>query len=425
MKSDIYKNYRFNFIVNVFDGGFFGAALGFASFYTVIPLFVSTMTESAILIGLVPAIHSLGWQLPQIFTAQRVSRLSMIKPMVIWITIHERLPFFGLAVVAFLAPSMGVPMALGLTYTMLVWQGFGGGFTATPWQSMVAKIIPSERRGTFYGFQSALANLFAMGTAVLAGIMLERLPPPLNYTLCFFFAGIAMAISFVFLAVTREQETKVEIRVQGQPGLWSRMLDILKKDTNLRWFLVVRTLSQFSIMGFAFYTIYAVRHLGMTEGIAGIMMGVFTFGQIIANPLMGWMGDRWSHTTVMKFGLMGAAISGLTAALATGLNWFYLVFILAGIANVAIWTIGLAMILEFGTESERPVYIGIANTLIAPAAIIGPLLGGWLADNISFQVTFITAAVAGLLTVLVLHLMLQDPRKLREQQQKTGVGDVL
>jgi hypothetical protein len=28
------------------------------------PLFVSTFTDSAILIGLVPAIHNMGWQLP-------------------------------------------------------------------------------------------------------------------------------------------------------------------------------------------------------------------------------------------------------------------------------------------------------------------------------------------------------------------------
>jgi MFS family permease len=423
MKSEIYKNYRYNFLVNVFDGGFFGAALGFASFITVIPLFVSTMTESAILIGLIPAIHTIGWQLPQLFTADRVARLHLVKPMVIWMTVHERLPFLGLAVVAFLVPSLGVPLALGLTYTMLVWQGFGGGFTATPWQTMVAKIIPSERRGTFYGFQSALANLFMMGTAVLAGIMLERIPPPLNYALCFFFASIAMAISFVFLAVTREPERVPAQPVGGQPGLWNRMMAILRKDANLRWFLVVRMLSQLSVMGFAFYTIYAVRNLGMTEGMAGLMMGVFTFGQIIANPLMGWMGDHWSHTTVMKFGLLAAAVSGLVAAFAPGLSWFYLVFILAGVANVAIWTIGLALILEFGTEGERPVYIGIANTLIVPATVLSPLLGGWLADNIGFHVTFMVSAGAGLLTVVVLHLMLQDPRKLSGQEAKPWAGD--
>jgi hypothetical protein len=40
------RNFRLNYIVNLLDGGFFGFALGFASLTTVIPLFVSNMTDS-------------------------------------------------------------------------------------------------------------------------------------------------------------------------------------------------------------------------------------------------------------------------------------------------------------------------------------------------------------------------------------------
>jgi len=128
MKSAANKTYRFNFIVNLLDGGFFGSALGFASFITVIPLFVDTMTDSAILIGLIPAIHSVGWQLPQLFTANRVARLRRYKPMVLLMSINERLPFFGLALVAWFMPSLGPRIALWMTFGLLVWQGLGGGF---------------------------------------------------------------------------------------------------------------------------------------------------------------------------------------------------------------------------------------------------------------------------------------------------------
>jgi len=81
------KNFPFNFIVNVIDGGFFGLGLGFASFSTVLPLFVSNLTNSAILIGLIPAIHIVGWQLPQLFTAQRVAQQKRYKPMVMFFTV--------------------------------------------------------------------------------------------------------------------------------------------------------------------------------------------------------------------------------------------------------------------------------------------------------------------------------------------------
>src|SRR4030067_3388810 len=106
------KNFLFNFIVNVLDGGFFGLGLGFASFSTIIPLFVSQFTDSAILIGLIPAIHVVGWQLPQIFTAQWVSQQKRYKPMVMFFTINERLPFLGLAAVTWFIPHLRPKAAL-------------------------------------------------------------------------------------------------------------------------------------------------------------------------------------------------------------------------------------------------------------------------------------------------------------------------
>jgi len=65
VEAYLQKHLRFNFTVGMFDGGFFGLGVGFASFAAIIPLFVSQLTHSALLIGLVPAIHNVCWQLPQ------------------------------------------------------------------------------------------------------------------------------------------------------------------------------------------------------------------------------------------------------------------------------------------------------------------------------------------------------------------------
>src|SRR5215211_6377056 len=99
------KHLRHNVIVNLLDGGFFGLAIGFVSFGTIMPLFVASMTESALLIGLVPAIHATGWLLPQLFTASHIARLRRYKRTVLLMTIHERLPFLGLVAVALLLPK--------------------------------------------------------------------------------------------------------------------------------------------------------------------------------------------------------------------------------------------------------------------------------------------------------------------------------
>ena len=73
------KILRHNLVFNLLDGAFFGFGLGFASFSTILPLFVSTMTNSALLIGLIPAIHNVGWQFPQLLTAKRISRMEALQ----------------------------------------------------------------------------------------------------------------------------------------------------------------------------------------------------------------------------------------------------------------------------------------------------------------------------------------------------------
>lgn len=422
MSLDIQKNLRFNLTVNILDGGFFGFALGFASFVTVIPLFVSQMTDSAILIGLIPAIHSVGWQLPQLLTADRVSRQTRFKPMVLRMTIQERLPFLGLAIVAWFLPSMKNQVALLITYALLIWQGLGGGFTAAAWQSMVGKIIPGDRRGTFYGAQSAAANLFASVSAVMAGFILARIIDPNNFALCFLLAFIAMFISWAFLAQTREPETPRPVHEPHSSAFRNRVREILREDRNFRWFLFVRILSQLAVMGFAFYAVYVVNEQGASEIGVGLMTSIFLGTQIIANPVMGWLGDRLGHRLLMEIGIVAAILSSVIAIIAPSAAWFYLVFILAGIANVAVWTLALAMILEFGSEADRPAYIGMGNTFVAPMSILAPIFAGWIVDSISYQAAFLATAVAGLTTLIVLHWLVKNPPRHNRMMENPDDG---
>jgi MFS family permease len=424
MQSEVYKHYRHNVYANLIDGSFFGMAMGFASLVTVVPLFVSNMTGSAILIGLIPAIHAVGWQLPQLFTARSVSRLPRYKNMVMKMTIHERLPFLALGFVAVALPLIGPKIALPLTFGILIWQGLGAGITATAWQSMIAKIIPSDSRGTFLGLQSGGANLLGSGGAVAAGFLLDRLGFPFGFAICFFIASAGMVASYISLGQTREPDSLPLIEETSRVSFRSSLFEILHRDKNFSAFILVRMLSQPAMMAFGFYTVYAVRHLGMDGIMAGLMLGVYTLAQIVINPLMGWMGDRWDHTTVLKVGALAASLSALAAWLAPSLNWFFLVFILAGVANVAIWTIGMAMTMEFGKESERPAYIGLSNTLVAPVTILAPIFGGWLADTAGYGYTFLVTALFGLVTALALHFLVRDPRRFPAEAAATMLPEL-
>jgi MFS family permease len=395
--------------VGLLDGAFFGLGMGFGSFLAIVPLFVHHLTESALLIGLVPAVHNMGWQLPQLLTAGWLERAKRYRPLTLFMTVHERVPFLGLALLALLMPQSSKTVILVLTFAMLVWQGLGAGLAANPWTNLISKVIPQELHGTFFGAQSAAFNGLAGVSALLASLILSRVAEPLSFAVCFTLTFLAMVVSFGFLAATREGDS-VPRTDEHATAYLGKSLHILSTDHNFRAFLIVRVISQFAAMAFAFYVIYAVQQYAMSDAAAAVLVVFLLIGQVVLGPLMGRLGDRWSHRGVMSIGGLGAALSAVLAWKAPSAVWFYPVFLLEAVAIVAIWTVPLAMSVSFAAhEKERPLYVGLANTIPAPAAILAPVIGGWLADTAGFGTTFIVSAVSGLVMALALWFVVKEP----------------
>ncbi|MHC1740915.1 MAG: MFS transporter [Anaerolineaceae bacterium] len=401
-QTDDQKTLKHNIVFNLLDGATFGFGLGFASFSTILPLFVATMTNSALLIGLIPAIHNVGWQFPQLLTAGRLRRSDRFKPWVMWMTINERLPFLGFAIIALLIPKIGTDLALILTFVLLIWQGMGAGLSANAWQNLLSKVIPAESFATFLGVQSALANLFMGISAILAGFALVKINAAYNYSFVFIAAFIGFVISWFCLNQTKEAAHVIAPQPLASDPEKLSIWKILMKDKVFRGFLLSRFISQFGMMAFSFYTIYAVKKLGMDNITIGIMTSILFITQTLANPLLGWLADKWSRKWILALGGLCNLISVILALLIHQPAWFSLPFILCGIANTAYWTIGMTIALEFGNVAEKPTYVGMSNTLIAPATILAPLLGGFLADIYNYSVTFYVAIAFSFISFLLL-----------------------
>ncbi|HEX2907587.1 MAG TPA: MFS transporter [Phototrophicaceae bacterium] len=407
-RTEIRKHTQHNFIVNVLDGAFYGLGFGFTSYEAVIPLFITSLTDSKLLIGLITSMHVLGWQLPQLITAGRVARLKRYKPMVLAMTLNERVPYLPMALIALFITTIGQQWALLLMIGLVLWQSLGAGFTATAWQSMIGKIMPKERIGTFFGAQSAAANLLLSGSAIAAGFILAAVPAPYNFALCFLLTAIFMGISFGFLALTREPEHTHETADIPAFG-WAQIKSILRRDINFRWYVVARIFSQVAWMAVTFFTVYAVSRFDASETTIGFLTGLLVISRAIANPLMGWLGDHWGHRWVYAAGAVMMALGAAIALFAPTLEWLYVAFALSGFSTAASWAIAMSFTLEFGTTAEKPLYIGLSNTLVAPITLLITAAGGGLADIFGFTATFGLSIVGGLVTAAVLVFFVHDP----------------
>ena len=414
LPQDLRDKLHHNIAVNIFDGSLFGFGVsGLASYVTIIPLFLSFLTESTALIGFVATLFHIGWQVPQLLTSSYVASLQRYKPMVLVMTMVERVPYFGLALLAFMIPQIGLDTALILALLLLGIQALGGGFTGTAWQSMISKIMPPHRLGSFFGIQSACVNLFGAGGALLASVILERMDFPESFSLLFTLAGISLLVSFVGLALT--YEPKSHPRHVAEPVRWrqfgGRLRQILREDDNFRWFLIARALTGVSLTAISFYTIYGIRRFDMSPEFAGILTSVLLVSNTVSSSVIGWIGDRWGHRRVLIAANL-LTILGIAIALqASDVSWFYAVFALTGIVNSAQWSTIMTITVQFGSVAERPYYIGMANSLIAPVTIFAPIFGGWLVDAVNFELTFGIFALAGLLSILVYVFPMGDPQE--------------
>jgi len=129
------------------------------------------------------------------------------------------------------------------------------------------------------------------------------------------------------------------------------------------------------------------------------------------NAAFGVLADRFGHRIVLMSGVAAGIVSNVAALVAPSPGAFAAVFAFTGIQLAAVNVSGLNVLLEFAPAvDERPTYIGLGTTLLAPVVFAVPLLGGLMADALGFGAVFCAAAAGGLVALGLLVGRVRDPR---------------
>jgi MFS family permease len=190
-----------------------------------------------------------------------------------------------------------------------------------------------------------------------------------------------------------------------------RVPGLLERDRNLSWFLVARALGSVGMMASGFYTVYALRTWDAPAWWVGVFTSVLLAGQMTGNLGFGLLADRAGHRLVLILGVAAGVGANLAAVTSSSLGAFAAVFALAGVQMAALNVSGLNVLLEFApTVDERPTYVGLGTTLLAPVVFAAPLAAGLMADALGFSAVFAASAAGGLGSVALLSGRVRDPR---------------
>ncbi|MGB3713108.1 MAG: MFS transporter [Candidatus Promineifilaceae bacterium] len=403
------QNYNWNFAVNLADVSSFWFGLSFISFATVVPLFISKLTDSPIAIGVAALIAQGSWFLPQVFTANSIERLARKKPVIVNLGFFtERLPMWLIVLSAVIA-ARNPTLALIVFMVGYAWNGFGAGLVATAWQDLIARCFPVQRRGRFMGISFFVGALIGSLAAVFSVRLLAGFEYPLNFVISFFLAALFITFSWFALSLTREPVQKVSAPKKSSRQFWSELPAIVRLDENFRHFLVARLLLALSGMGITFVTVAAIRRWEVADGTVGIYTAVFLAGQMVGNLFLGLLADRHGHKLSLEIGALVTFLAFGLAWLAPSADWYFLVFFLLGIMQGAVIVSGILVVMEFSPAEKRPTYAGLTNTSVGVVSMIGPLFGAWLALN-GYSLLFGLSAVIALISFAALHWWVQEPR---------------
>ena len=141
------------------DYALFLIGLSFASQSTILPAFAAHLGAPNVAIGAIPAVMTVGWFLPSLFTAGHTETLARKLPFVLRHTIWERAPFLVLALAAFFLADRAPAATLAVLLLMLLVVTGVGGALMPAWMDIIGRAIPVTVRGRFFAMSSLAAGV--------------------------------------------------------------------------------------------------------------------------------------------------------------------------------------------------------------------------------------------------------------------------
>jgi MFS family permease len=396
------REIRRSFVLGVINGAAFQFAERLIDPPLILTWFVSQLTSSNLLIGLVSPLGQASWLLPQIFVSNRIQRMQKKMPSYTLAAAVRTVCWLFLAAMVWLLddPRLLLVSFFSLYATARLASGLGG----LAFFDILAKTIPPRRRGSFFAWRQLLGGILGLGAGSIVTLVLRHpaLTFPHGQALLFvlYLAAILPAMAAFILIREPPGVAMTEAVSSGQQ--LRRARQIWQENGVFRRFMAVRLAMGLASIALPFYGIYAKNVLAAPDGMVGIYITVRAGAQLFFNLPWGRLSDRRGNRLVLRFVTLGRALTALLALALVSLVSLlqlkgaplpYLVlplFFLDGAVQPAEMLVGSNFLVELVPEVERPLYLGLGNTLVGGVVLLSGL-GGLVVDVLGFAGLFILA----------------------------------
>jgi hypothetical protein len=401
-----YRNIFLHLFLDIFWFGILsGSAINFLNVY------VTRLGATTLQIGLLTATTAIVNLLFAIPAAHWLETRSIGKA-VFWTSVFYRIGFLLWVPLPWLfdAPTQTWAIIALTLFMAIPLTALGVGFNV-----LFATAVPTQYRAYVAGTRNVLLSVTFMFTSLGCGILLNRIPYPLNYQIVFFIGAIGGGMSSFHLHKVRtfsdqpEQENPLPVapttETQNEFPLksWfaSLRLDIWKTPFKITLLLLLGFhLAQY--LAIPLFPIYTVRYLKLTDQNIGTGTALFYLAVLIFSTQLNQMVRRLGHKNVTGWGILGMSIYPIGLALSTQVWQYYLVSILGGVVWALVAGAQANYLLEKVPENDRPSHLAWYTVVLNLAVLTGSLAGPMFSNSIGLVSALILAGVLRLISGMAL-----------------------
>lgn len=153
-----------------------------------------------------------------------------------------------------------------------------------------------------------------------------------------------------------------------------------------------------------------MREMQLEGSTMGYLVAAFAFAQLLISPIAGKWVDSIGRKKLIVIGMFIFALSELLFGLGQDVKILYISRMLGGISAAFIMPAVTAFVADMTSLRERPKAMGYVAAAISAGFIIGPGIGGFLAEH-GTRMPFFFAALLGLLGSIFSLVILKEPKR--------------
>lgn len=396
------------------DGANFSIGGAFLEANTVLPTFVSTLTDSPFLIGLVSTVRSFGYLVPQIFVAGFIERLPVKKPFMMKAGWVMRMAAILMASSALIAAKNQI-LALTVFYIGLSALALGDGFSGLPWMDIVARTVQPQTRGGLFGTMQALGGIGAFLSGFVVRSLLQNCERyPSNYFTVMALGALFLMVSLVAMHFIIDPGGNKQSHHTSMSEYLRRLPESVKQNPTFSRVLTVRILVGGLYLALPFFAIHAQSDLGFPKSIVGLFISAQMMGTVVGGPLWGYLGDKHGPFWVVRIVALATGLTGVMALLSRVtflMNWayltytiYFLLYFFLGTSLGGTWIGFSNYVIDIASDNQTASFLGILNTVAGPLTLL-TLVGGWILKTVGYGYLFgVMVSISGIACVTAWRL---------------------